>query len=115
MWSILESPYFGKLPCFLLRWDNGTENGNYYSMLGLYWDNGKEQGYYYSLYTNQEKETTPSQFQRLGFSVHPLNPKAVRFDASVNPETSTRNRKPPGLAQRRQAVRDVGELQTGSR
>ena len=24
-----------------LYWDNGGENGNYYSILGLYWDNGK--------------------------------------------------------------------------
>ena len=32
-----------------LYWDNGKENGNYYSMLGLYWDNGKENGNYYSI------------------------------------------------------------------
>ena len=24
-----------------LYWDDGKENGNYYSILGLYWDNGK--------------------------------------------------------------------------
>ena len=34
-------------------WDNGKENGNYYStigyILGLYWDNGKENGNYYSI------------------------------------------------------------------
>ena len=31
------------MPCiFGLYWDNGKENGNYYSILGLYWDNGKE-------------------------------------------------------------------------
>ena len=29
--------------------DNGKENGNYYSMLGLYWENGKENGNYYSM------------------------------------------------------------------
>ena len=23
--------------------------GNYYSILGFYWDNGKENGYYYSM------------------------------------------------------------------
>ena len=28
--------------------DNGKENGNYYSILGLYGDNGKENGKYYS-------------------------------------------------------------------
>ena len=27
--------------------DNGKENGNYYSILGLYRDNGKENGNYY--------------------------------------------------------------------
>ena len=36
-----------------LYWDNGKENGNYYSIigfiLGLYWDNGKENGNYYSI------------------------------------------------------------------
>ena len=31
-----------------LYWDNGKENGNYYSILGLYWDSGKENGSYYS-------------------------------------------------------------------
>ena len=32
-----------------LYWDNGKENGNYYSILGLlYRDNGKENGNYYS-------------------------------------------------------------------
>ena len=34
-----------KDPC--LYWDNGKENGNYYSILGEYWDNGKENGNYY--------------------------------------------------------------------
>ena len=28
--------------------DNGKENGNYYSILGLYRDNGKENGNYYN-------------------------------------------------------------------
>ena len=28
-------------------WDNGKENGNYYSKLVLYSDNGKENGNYY--------------------------------------------------------------------
>ena len=28
-------------------WDNGKENGNYYSILGIYGDNGKENGNYY--------------------------------------------------------------------
>ena len=28
---------------------NGNENGNYYSMLGLYRDNGKGKGYYSSI------------------------------------------------------------------
>ena len=36
-----------------LYWDNGKENGNYYSIigyiLGLYWDSGKENGNYYSI------------------------------------------------------------------
>ena len=32
-----------------LYWDNGKENGNYYSILGLYRDNGKENGNYYSI------------------------------------------------------------------
>ena len=36
-----------------LYWDNGKENGNYYSIIGyifgLYWDNGKENGNYYSI------------------------------------------------------------------
>ena len=30
-------------------WDNGKENGNYHSILGLYWDNGNEHGIYYSI------------------------------------------------------------------
>ena len=30
--------------------DNGKENGNYYSILGLYRDNGKENGNYYSIF-----------------------------------------------------------------
>ena len=29
--------------------DNGKENGNYYSILGLYRDNGKENGNYFLL------------------------------------------------------------------
>ena len=39
--------------------DNGKENGNYYSILGLYRDNGKENGNYYSilgLYRDNGKE-----------------------------------------------------------
>ena len=32
-----------------VRWDNGKENGNYYSILGVRWDNGKENGNYYSV------------------------------------------------------------------
>ena len=28
-----------------LHWDNGKENGNYYSILGLYRDNGKNGNY----------------------------------------------------------------------
>ena len=42
-----------------LSWDNGKENGNYYSILWLYWDNGKEKGNYYSiwgLYCHNGKE-----------------------------------------------------------
>ena len=37
-----------RFPFFILGlfWDNGKENGNYYSTLGLYWDNGKEHGNY---------------------------------------------------------------------
>ena len=38
---------------------NGKENGNYYSILGLYRDNGKENGNYYSilgLYRDNGKE-----------------------------------------------------------
>ena len=33
-----------------LYWDNGKENGDYYSklnILGLYWDNGEYNGNYY--------------------------------------------------------------------
>ena len=32
-----------------LCWATGKENGNYYSILGLYKDNGKENGNYYSV------------------------------------------------------------------
>ena len=32
-----------------LDWANGKENGSYYSMLGLHWDNGKENGNYFSI------------------------------------------------------------------
>ena len=32
-----------------LYWDDGKENGDYYSILGVYWDNGKENGDYYSM------------------------------------------------------------------
>ena len=32
-----------------LYWDNGKENGNYYSILRLYRDSGKENGNYYSI------------------------------------------------------------------
>ena len=42
--------YWGYIGVILgLYWDNGTGNGNYYSILGLYWDNGKENGNYYSI------------------------------------------------------------------
>ena len=34
---------------YSIYWDNGKENGNYNSILGLYWDNGKENGNYYSI------------------------------------------------------------------
>ena len=39
-------------------WENGKENGNYYSMLGLYWDNGKNGNYYsmLGLYWDNGKE-----------------------------------------------------------
>ena len=30
--------------------NNGKENGNYYSIFGLYWENGKEHGNYYKGY-----------------------------------------------------------------
>ena len=33
----------GDSPCW---WDNGKENGNYYSILGLHRDNGKQNGNY---------------------------------------------------------------------
>ena len=33
-------------------WDNGKENGNYCSILGLYWDNEKENGNYCSILRN---------------------------------------------------------------
>ena len=33
----------------MLYWDNGKQNGNYYSIFGLYGDNGKENGNYYSI------------------------------------------------------------------
>ena len=42
-----------------LYWDNGKENGNHYSILGLYWDNVKENGNHYSilgLYWKHRKE-----------------------------------------------------------
>ena len=32
-----------------LYWENGRENGNYYSILGLHWGHGKENGNYFSL------------------------------------------------------------------
>ena len=42
--------YIGILGYILgIYWDNGKENGNYYSILVLYWENGKENGNYYSI------------------------------------------------------------------
>ena len=43
-----------RVPLILrLYWDNGKENGNYYSIIryivGIYWDSGKENGNYYSI------------------------------------------------------------------
>ena len=45
-----KSPGFfesGHLLILGIYWDNGKENGNYYSILGIYWDNGKGNGNYY--------------------------------------------------------------------
>ena len=32
-----------------IYWDNGKDNGDYYSILGLYRDTGKENGNYYNI------------------------------------------------------------------
>ena len=46
-------------PCLWGYMNNGKENGNYYTILGLYRDNGKENGNYYTilgLYRDNGKE-----------------------------------------------------------
>ena len=39
--------YWGNIRDIYIYRDNGNENGNYYSILGIYWDNGRENGNYY--------------------------------------------------------------------
>ena len=53
--------------CRVVIGNNGKENGNYYSILGLYWDSGHAAA--------EERVASVVGLRFRGLSIHPLNPK----------------------------------------